>query len=332
MGLDQLNSPDISVLQFEDDIPVSLIPKNLDLNTCIRNIEIAAQRAYETIQHMGLQISTEKMKAIIFTKGEIRNIPNTIKISNAPIEWEVTPDYHLVLTDASVETANHTCGIDIYGEDLDISVSRKLTNYTSISSAVNLAIREAVKLSRNKTQKVAVISDSLSALQAITKQGVDKEQDYITLSTRGEIVKALQKGDVKLIWVPSHTGITGNVHADKLALAGRNQNLVYNVHADKLALAGRNQNLVYQNNLVPGRSFRGLIKDKLWNQWTANYKNGYQKKGQHNMDTQPTPSRIPWFYNIRYSNRAMISLIIRMRTNHCCTPTHLHKIGGRKIT
>nr|CAI5854038.1 unnamed protein product [Callosobruchus analis] len=85
MCLDQLNSPDISALQFADDI--LLISKNLDLNTCIRNIEIAAQRAYETIQHMGLQISTEKTKAIIFTKGKIRNIPNTIKINNAPIEW-----------------------------------------------------------------------------------------------------------------------------------------------------------------------------------------------------------------------------------------------------
>nr|CAI5866537.1 unnamed protein product [Callosobruchus analis] len=127
---------------------------------------------------------------------------------------EVAPDYKLLFTDASVEPANHTCGIGIYGEDLDISVSRKLTNYTAISSAETLAIREAVKLSKNKAHKVAIKSDSLSALQAITKQGVDKEQDYITLSTREEIVKASQKGDVKLIWVPSHTGITGNEHAN----------------------------------------------------------------------------------------------------------------------
>nr|CAI5827353.1 unnamed protein product [Callosobruchus analis] len=175
-----------------------------------------------------------------------------------------------------------------------------------------LAIGEVAKLSKNETQKVAVISDSLSALQAITKFGVDKEQDYIIQSAREEIVKASQKGDIELIWIPSHTGITGNEHADKLALAGRNQNLVY------------------QNNLVPGRSFLGLVKDKLWNQWIAHYKNRYQNKEHHYVDTRPTPSKIPWFYNIRYSNRAMISLIIRMRTNHCCTPTHLHKIGMKE--
>nr|CAI5858825.1 unnamed protein product [Callosobruchus analis] len=83
MGLDQLNSPDISILQFADDILI--ISKNINLDSCIRNIEIAAQRAYETIQDMGLQISTEKTKAVIFTKGIIRNIPNTIKINNAPM-------------------------------------------------------------------------------------------------------------------------------------------------------------------------------------------------------------------------------------------------------
>nr|CAI5834297.1 unnamed protein product [Callosobruchus analis] len=225
---------------------------------------------------------------------------------------QVASDYKLVFTDAPVEPANLTCGIGIYGEDLNISVSRKLTRYTAISSTETLAIRQAVKISKNKTHKVEVISDSLSALQAIIKQGVDKEQDYITLSTRKEMVKASQKGDCKVHMGPSHTGITDNEHADKLALAGKNQNLVY------------------QNNLVPGRSFLALIKNKLCNQWISNYKNGYQNKGQHYVDIQPTPSKIPCFYNIRYNNQAMISLMIRMRTNHCCTPTYLHKIGMKE--
>nr|CAI5854037.1 unnamed protein product [Callosobruchus analis] len=92
---------------------------------------------------------------------------------------EVVLDCHLVFTDASVETANHTCGIGIYGEDLDISPSGKQL------------------LSKNKTQKLAVVPDSLSALQAITKQGVDKKQDYITLSTREEIQQGYDLADNK---------------------------------------------------------------------------------------------------------------------------------------
>nr|CAI5829578.1 unnamed protein product [Callosobruchus analis] len=105
MGLDQLNSPDISVLQFADDILI--ISKNINLDSCIRNIEIAAQRAYETIQDMGLQISTEKTKAVIFTKGKIRNIPNTIKINNAPIEWVNSYKYLGIIFDAQMSWTKH---------------------------------------------------------------------------------------------------------------------------------------------------------------------------------------------------------------------------------
>nr|CAH7749868.1 unnamed protein product [Callosobruchus chinensis] len=218
----------------------------------------------------------------------------------------------MVFTDAYVEPSNHKCGIGIYSEELDIRVARKLTDFTAITSAETLAIREAIRLSKNKTHKLAVITDSLSALQAIKKQGVDKNQDYITLSTRAEIIAASQQGDIKLIWVPSHTGITGNDTADKLAQSGRNQNQIH------------------QNNAVPSRSFLGLIKDQLWEQWTENYKNGHQNKGQYYADIQPNPQKIPWFYNLRFSNRAMISTIIRMRTNHCCTPAHLNKIGMKE--
>nr|CAH7757317.1 unnamed protein product [Callosobruchus chinensis] len=225
---------------------------------------------------------------------------------------EVAPEYTMVFTDASVEPSNHKCGIGIYSEELDIRVARKLTDFTAITSAETLAIREAIRLSKNKTHKLAVITDSLSALQAIKKQGVDKNQDYITLSTRAEIIAASQQGDIKLIWVPSHTGITGNDTADKLAQSGRNQNQIH------------------QNNAVPSRSFLGLIKDQLWEQWAENYKNGHQNKGQYYADIQPNPQKIPWFYNLRFSNRAMISTIIRMRTNHCCTPAHLNKIGTKE--
>nr|CAH7736054.1 unnamed protein product [Callosobruchus chinensis] len=168
---------------------------------------------------------------------------------------EAVPEYNLVSPDVSVEPANYTCGIGIYCEELDIR--------------------------HKQNTQTAVTTDSLSALQAITKQGEDKDQDYITLSTRAEIIAASQQRDIKLIWVPSHTALFG------------------------------------------------LIKDKLWDQWTENYKNGHQNKGQHYADIQPNPQKIPWFYNIRFNNREMI---IRMRTNHCCTPVHLNKIGMKTQT
>nr|CAI5866538.1 unnamed protein product [Callosobruchus analis] len=56
---------------------------------------------------MGLQISTEKTKAVIFTKGKIRNIPNTIKINNAPIEWVNSYKYLGIIFDAQMSWTKH---------------------------------------------------------------------------------------------------------------------------------------------------------------------------------------------------------------------------------
>nr|CAI5851364.1 unnamed protein product [Callosobruchus analis] len=130
---------------------------------------------------------------------------------------EKASEYKLVFTDASVEPKSHACGIGIYSEDQNIQIYRKLRDHTAICTAETLAIREAIRIMGKRTDKLAVITDSLSALQAITKQGIDKDQDYITLSTREEIILAEQDCNIKLIWVPSHTGIAGNEQADRLA-------------------------------------------------------------------------------------------------------------------
>nr|CAI5858778.1 unnamed protein product [Callosobruchus analis] len=199
----------------------------------------------------------------------------------------------------------------IYSEDQEVQIYRKLPDHTAICTAETLAIREAVRIMGKRTDKLAVITDSLSALQAITKQGIDKDQDYITLGTREEIISAEYDCNIKLIWVPSHPGIAGNEQADRLAQKGRDQNRVH------------------QNNDIPGRRFLGMIKDKLWNQWITRHKNWEQNKGQHYADIQPYRPRTPWFYNTRYKGRAQISTIIRMRTNHGSYAAHLYKIGAK---
>nr|CAI5858833.1 unnamed protein product [Callosobruchus analis] len=157
------------------------------------------------------------------------------------------------------------CGMGICSEDQDLQIYRKPTDYTAIRTAETLAIREVVKIMGKRTDKLAVITDSLSALQAITKQGIDKDQDYITLSTREEITSVEHDCNIKLIWVPSHT----------------------------TAQKGREQIRVHQNIAIPGSSFLGMNKDKLWNQWTTRYKNWEQNKGQHYADVQPFPPRTP---------------------------------------
>lgn len=222
---------------------------------------------------------------------------------------EIAPDAAHIFTDASVDPSTKSCGIGIYSPNPNIRISRKLSDYTSICSAETLAIREAVRSIREHTNNFNIISDSLSALQALSRTGIDKNQDYITLSTKSEIIEASERGNVRLVWVPSHTGITGNDMADQLACIGRNQVAIR------------------QNNQVPYSTFLNCIKEIIWKNWEEMYLNWPLGKGSYYADIQSKPLKTPWFYNIRYKNRIMITSIIRMRSNHCCVPSHLNKIG-----
>nr|CAI5851365.1 unnamed protein product [Callosobruchus analis] len=82
--LEQLNPPEISVLQYADHILI--ISKSTNLSSCISNIQIATNRINNMLQELGLPISTHKTKGMIFSKCNIRNTPNQIQINNTPIE------------------------------------------------------------------------------------------------------------------------------------------------------------------------------------------------------------------------------------------------------
>ena len=61
--------------------------------------------------------------------------------------------------------------------------------------------------------------------------------------------------------------------------------------------------------------------------WKERYQNWPSNSGQYYKDIQPYPLKTPWFKYGRYKNRIKTTMISRMRINHCCTPSHLNKIG-----
>ncbi|XP_050311527.1 uncharacterized protein LOC126747075 [Anthonomus grandis grandis] len=123
-------------------------------------------------------------------------------------------DYTICYTDASVDPETKTCGIGIVCEDPPLKIHRRLSDNTPICTAETIAIREAVRSLAHQSRKLIIVTDSLSGIQAITRTGINKDTDYITLSTRQEILKS-KDTDIKLLWVPSHTEIRGNEKADE---------------------------------------------------------------------------------------------------------------------
>ena len=92
----------------------------------------------------------------------------------------------------------------------------RMPTCSTIFSAECLAILLAMKLALNSRKKqFLILSDSLSALQAIKSQ---KENHFILKEIIVLYQNLLEEGkDVTLMWIPSHMGIKGNHKADEKA-------------------------------------------------------------------------------------------------------------------
>lgn len=218
-------------------------------------------------------------------------------------------DYEIIFTDASLEPESQNCGVGIFNRTKNISITGKCINGTSICAAEILAIRIAIETIQNNPEKILIISDSMSAIQKICRQGFNHTTDINTLKTRENISKLKNEDKkIQLLWIPSHSNILGNERADQLAAQARNTNNLVN------------NNLHYLNLL-------SQEKDNIWKEWIRVYKHISQQKGAYYYSLVDSPSQKPWFAQNTNLTRGKISLLCRMRTGHILSPKHLFKIG-----
>ena len=174
----------------------------------------------------------------------------------------------------------------------NIATQFKLPDLWSVYSAEVLAIRQAlISITTITNTNVLIFSDNKSAILNITSTIPTTHLGWLEINCKITIHRLItqQHNKVKLIWIPGHTGITGNEEVDILA---------------KQAAKSQTETRF----CLPLSDAVNLIKTTL--------------------DPTFSSSRTPWFLR-KNSTREEISIINKIQLNVAFTPAYLYKINKR---
>lgn len=127
-----------------------------------------------------------------------------------------------IYTDGSKVAGSNSVGSACICRELNISIKRSIPITASVFTAECIALNDALDISlRNTENNIQIFTDSLSALLCLQNPKIDiKTNFYINEIKKkynefNRVTKNSSK--IELFWIPSHTGIEGNEHADTIA-------------------------------------------------------------------------------------------------------------------
>lgn len=194
----------------------------------------------------------------------------------------------------------------------------KLPEQMSIFSAEGLAIFAALQFEEEKVRESKhwiVLTDSMSCLKVLQSNKFDSRFNYILYDIRKLYFKLTGNGiDIILMWVPSHSGVSRNENADKLARFITSISSVDNVTVDS------------RNVAIPFTDFIPKFKLQLKQNWLTDWEETLRIKGKWYNKINNNICR-PWFTNSsEYLSRKFYNIIIRLRFGHCRFNSHLHRM------
>lgn len=221
------------------------------------------------------------------------------------------PNSHHLYTDASKHSLTGCVGVGVYHSQFNIVQKIKFPPETSVFTGECYGLFKALEyILLMKLRKSVVISDSKSALQALNKFPFkSKIQFPLIFEIRSLMLRCMSINiSVNFVWVPSHTGITGNNIADRLA-----------------------NEAVQCGDIFPYVNYcHDLVNlPKIYSQeaWSEVWNESKQSKGKFFAKIQETIPSKPWFCRKQFTlNKTETSILIRMRLGHTCTPAHLAKL------
>ena len=140
-----------------------------------------------------------------------------------------------IFTDGSKDQETEATGAAVMVQRLKVESSKRTSDFLHVFTIELYAILMAIKWTEQLVnQKVLICSDSVSAITSIGVGTAKSHQDLVY-----EILMAIRSVSVRgvgisLMWVPAHTGISGNEKADKLAKAAvKKENVEVTLHLSK---------------------------------------------------------------------------------------------------
>lgn len=158
---------------------------------------------------------------------------------------------------------------------------------------------------RNEYKKSVIFTDSKSALYSINKKGIIANRCNLTRDIRSLYFELINEGyKLEFCWIPSHRGISGNELADFLAKSSRE--------------------LPLSQYSSPFRDYINPLKISLNRKWQSLWSNSSSYTRYFSLHPV-IPTKI-WFFDPKVRGRRFITSIIRIKTAHNSSPSHLFKI------
>ena len=189
---------------------------SLDSQMIAKQPNIAAPHLW-TNMHLDTRLSQEMQKKVDTVENMQRRATTHIN--------DLYRQYIKIATDGSKELG--LVGIGVYCKEnrAALEIDKRISDYTSITTAELVAILQALKVVENRktdqVTKVVILTDSLAAIQALEASDPKNKRFDIIAKIRETYDRLAEMGHIIVIcWTPAHVGVEENEEADKLAKQG----------------------------------------------------------------------------------------------------------------